>query len=904
MQTDTKAVRWKRRPRLSTWQATMGALAALVASSALVAYAVAPTAGTRIGNQATATYDDGTGTSRTVTSNLVETIVQQVASLTLTNDGAKTSAPGTQVVYPHTLTNTGNGNDTFTLTLSQSAGDNFDLSGLAIYADTNQDGVADNTTNLAGTSVPLAPGAVFSFVVSGTVPGTGLTAGNTSQITVQASSGFTPATTASNTDTTTVSNQAVINVTKAINVNSGVSPSGPYTFTLTYTNTGNATATAVTLSDVIPTGMTYAPNSGRWSVTGSTVLTDADTTAQGTAPNTIIYDFGVTQAGRVTAVINQVIPGETRTLTFQVNVNSGLSTGPINNTAQYSYNDGTTAVGPFSTNTVPFTVASTSAVSISDSGVAPTDDDGLTNDIVTENSAPQGSTVSFANVVTNAGNSTDTFNITFSNPGTNPFPSGTTFQLFKSDGVSPLLDTNNDSFPDTGPLAPGATYTVILKAVLPPTATGGPFNVTKTATSVNNPTISDSVTDRLLDITGSSVDLTNNAALAQPGVLGAGAGAEATPVVTNATNAGTTTTFTLFVNNTGPVADTYNLSASSTSLGAALPSGWSAQFFLDNGNNVRDAGDTLITNTGSVPAGGNVRVFADVRVPTGFVAGAQDVFFRAASPTSGSSDIIHDAVTVSTQRSITLVPNNTGQVFPGGTVVYQHTLTNNGSVTEGGTNSTITLSITDSTAGFTAVVYYDANNNGVIDPTDPALDDSLLTGGGALPLAVTLAPGASIPLLVKVTAPAGSVIGTSDTATLTASVTGTINSTPPPANAVATDVSTVVSGDLVLNKQQALDAACDGTADTALSSANVNAAPAQCVCYSVTAQNTGTANATSVVINDTTPAFTKVSRVATVTVGTIDTSPSVGNTGLIRATVGTLTPGQQATLSFCVRIDN
>jgi uncharacterized repeat protein (TIGR01451 family) len=201
------------------------------------------------------------------------------------------------------------------------------------------------------------------------------------------------------------------------------------------------------------------------------------------------------------------------------------------------------------------------------------------------------------------------------------------------------------------------------------------------------------------------------------------------------------------------------------------------------------------------------------------------------------------------------------------------------------------------------VLYLDNGTTpGAVDPSDTIIDDSLAAGGGTL--GVALAPGASVQLLVKVTAPAGATLGSTDTATLTASVAGVINGTAPPANATVTDVTTVISGDLTLTKTQAIDAACDGTADTAFGTSNISAAPGQCVCYSITAQNTGTANATAVVINDTTPAFTTVSRAAAVTVGTIaGTSPGVGATGLIQANVGVLTPAQQAILTFCVRID-
>src|SRR5205814_5481228 len=122
----------------TNWRQTLAALglAALVAS---VAYAAAPPANTSIGNQATATYTDASNTQRTATSNLVVTIVQQVASFTITTDGqSKFAAPGGQVVFPHTITNTGNGTDTFTLSVSNNAGgDNFDLTNLALYADSN-----------------------------------------------------------------------------------------------------------------------------------------------------------------------------------------------------------------------------------------------------------------------------------------------------------------------------------------------------------------------------------------------------------------------------------------------------------------------------------------------------------------------------------------------------------------------------------------------------------------------------------------------------------------------------------------------------------------------------------------------------------------------------------------------
>jgi hypothetical protein len=40
------------------------------------------------------------------------------------------------------------------------------------------------------------------------------------------------------------------------------------------------------------------------------------------------------------------------------------------------------------------------------------------------------------------------------NTGGNTFPAGSIVQLFQSDGVTPLTDSNGNLTPDVGPLAP------------------------------------------------------------------------------------------------------------------------------------------------------------------------------------------------------------------------------------------------------------------------------------------------------------------------------------------------------------------------------------------------------------------------------------------------------------------
>lgn len=860
---------------------TLALIAAVLVVPTMTAAQTA--AGTSIGNQASATYTDSSSVSRTATSNVVTTIVQQVASLTLTANGAKTASPGSAVFYPHTLTNTGNGADNFTLTLAPAQSGAFTLTNTHIYLDANGDGIPDNFTDLTGTQVTVTPGAAnaFKFVITGTVP-SGATAGQTNNFSVTATSVFDNTKAASDTDVTTVTPNAVINLNKVISANSGASPSGPYTVTLTYTNSGNSTATTVNMSDALPAGMTYVAGSGRWSVTGATVLTDATGDVQPAAGSPHI-DYSVT-GSTITAIVDQVAPGISGQITFQINIASGIAPGVINNTATISYNDGSGTTVSGNSNTFSFNVRQTAAVAI---------DDGAGNATETVASATQGSTVTFTDRVTNNGNGTDSFNITIP---ANIFPAGTVFTLYKSDGVTPLIDTNGDGIPDTGPLAAAAHYNVIVKAALPAgTFGGGPYTATVTATSTVvgaiNAGATASMTDQLTTITANSVDLTNNAAIGQPGVLGVGAGPEASPVVTNATNPGTTTTFVLYANNTSAVgvADSYDLLASSTTTfgsSSTLPAGWSVVFRSSLGTDCTAANlGSVISNTGVVNGGTSKLVCAVISVPANYAAGAQAVYFQAKSPTSGALDVIHDQVTVNTIHSVTLTPNGSNQVFPGGSVVYTHLLTNAGNVSEA---ITFTAPITsDTLAGWSSVLYQDTNGNGSLDAADQAVSTATT---------FTLNPGQSVTLFVKVIAPSGAATGAIDTTTPRAGYNSTF--------ATAQDQTTVIAGELRLLKEQTLDATCSGVAGAfGQSNITAGAVPGACVIYRITATNAGTSNITSVVVSDATPAFTvyRNNPAASTTVGTI-TAPANGIAGTIQATVGTLTPGQQAVIIFAVKI--
>jgi len=840
-----------------------------------------PPAGTSIGNQATATYSDASNTPRSTTSNVAITIVQQVASFSLTADGAKFAAPGGQVYYAHTILNTGNGTDTFNLSAANNAaGDNFDLTSLALYADANGDGLPDNATPIT-TSGPIASGGTFRFVAMGIVPAA-QTAGQTALITVTAggTATATPAPAQNNTDTTTVTGNGVINLTKSISAGSGPAGSGPYTVTLTYNNVGNSTATNLNLRDLLPAGMAYVANSGRWSVTGGTILTDANNAdAQGSAPDTIVYDFGVTVAGRVTAVIARVLPGQSGTLTFSITIPAATPAGLLQNNASYLYDPGTgTPVGPFNSNTADFTVTQGVSVTLTGQTIA---------------SALQGGTVIFTNVVRNTGNGIDTFDITMA---TGTFPGGSTFNLFQSDASTPLIDSSGNGVPDTGPLTPNQTYEVIVRVTLPTGVSGGgPYTATKTARSKVDNTVFATANDVLTTIGTSTVDLTANAAL--PGGAGVGTGPEAAAVVSNSSNPGTTTRFTLYVNNTSTSGDSYGLAASTVSSFASLtlPAGWTVVF--------RDSGNAVISATGIVGASGNQLVYADVTIPAGATPATTQLYFRALSPSTAASDTLHAAVVVNATRNLTLSPNNTGTISPGGTVVYTHTLVNNGNVLEGdGVASIVNLTLTHSQPGWSAIVYYDADNDGIVSATDPAVTDLSFVSAGA----AGLAPGESVRLLVKVFAPPGAALGMIDAVSFTATTVNGTYVTTVPAPTTVIDNTTVVSGDVTLVKEQALDANLDGVPDAPYATAQITtgALPGRSIRYRITVTNVGTAPATTVHVFDTTPAYTVYTSTgpAATSVGSIVTVPANGAAGALEWNIGTLNPGQSAIVTFGVII--
>src|SRR6185295_4415583 len=177
----------------------------------------------------------------------------------------------------------------------------------------------------------------------------------------------------------------------------------------------------------------------------------------------------------------------------------------------------------------------------------------------------------------------------------------------------------------------------------------------------------------------------------------------------------------------------------------------------------------------------------------------------------------------------TLVPNNSAQVAPGGSVTYTHLLSNTGNVTEGdGVGSTVSLLTGDNQPGWTSTLYVDTNNNGIFDGgIDQPIADLGTIGG--------VAPSTSVRVFVQVFAPAGAPLGQVNLTTVSLETNNVGYVSAAPGLVTATDQTTVLNGQVQIVKSQALDAGCDGLADGAYTLANITtgAVPGACLRYQI-----------------------------------------------------------------------
>ena len=869
--------------------------AAVGAALGSAAFGASPEAGAVIGNQAVATYTNSAGDTITVTSNTVETIVQQVAGVTLTSDNTETIAPGGKAFLPHIITNEGNGADSFLLTAVEADTGTLDTTQLVFYPDANMDGVADSATPLTSTPV-LAPGEQFGVVIEASVAST---ATGTDTITITATSALDGTELDINTDTLTISNDAIVELVKSMvaDAASGGNPDiidagDTVTITLTYSSTGLAAANNYVVQDVLDGNLSYVPGSARWSDAAAPLDDDnASTLADGTngSGETIAWDYDDGQT--VNFNISSVASGRSGSVTFQAVVASTANAGLITNVASQDV-DGV-AFPP--SNTASIVVDNQYAIAVADTAIngdgtangtiaSATDDDAANNDIVTETGdVYQGGVIRQEFVLTNLSNQADSMTLQVANVD---FPAGTTFRFVGADGVTPVVGS-------IGPLAIGGSAKVTLIATLPtdltPTAT---TDYTATITTISDSSgVSDVSTAEFSgEVLAATVDLENGVA----GVEGDGAVPTnaGDPWITTTTDPGQPVTFDMVVQNEGPVSDSFNLS-----LAQALPDGWTVEFRAANGS--------IATNTGTIPADGSstfqvVVVPADDTLPSDTL-----VDIALVSSVSGQGDRIVNQVTVNEIYDVKIIDDQSAQAAPGGIVELTHTVTNEGNtvITEGAI-------LESGLSNFSGAIFWDVNGNGVIDAAEPVIDNFDDLTDGIAPGVNGLAAGDSISLIYRVQTPSTATPGVTEIGSLSLGAAlngGTATDADTTDNAVE-DRITIISGDMTLNKYQTIDADCDGatTPDSAFTKTRQPVEPGQCIRYMIEAENTGSSPATNVVISDAAPAYTAVTNCG----GLCDEDLfPAGSTATVTSTSvssdhGSILPGGVARLEFTVQVSN
>ncbi len=322
---------------------TGAGLAIAVLANPATAFAAGAAAGSTINNTATASYDAGGGTV-SVPSNQVSLVVDELLDVTVasTDPGDVPTTPGaTQEVLTFTVTNNGNGSESFHLgTIASNGNDDYDPTNVQIWLD-NGDGVFDPTTDTLytpGTNDPvLNPDAVVTVFVVSDTPGT-VTDGNRAEVVLTAESNTVLANGNNNTPGYSMPGQgtngsnAVVGATGADSEDNGfyvvnaatVSlvksavvkdpfngsepvPGATITYTIVATVTGTGSVNSLSVADPVPANTTYQAGTIKLGGVAQTDGVDADAGSFGS--NTVTVNLG-TVAG-----------GQTRTVTFDVKIN-------------------------------------------------------------------------------------------------------------------------------------------------------------------------------------------------------------------------------------------------------------------------------------------------------------------------------------------------------------------------------------------------------------------------------------------------------------------------------------------------------------------------------------------------------------------------------------------------------
>lgn len=814
-------------------------LVLIVALAMAATIAVPPAAGTQIKNQAAATYIDNSGVERTILSNQVITTVLPVYSVQVTPDLIEQPAAAGQTLnFQFRIDNLANTSDSFNATpVIDDVNSTFLPITPEVYYDENANGLVDPGEVLWSTGIVIPSNDFRYAIVRYRVP-SATTAGATATVWLNVDSASDPVSAYdyNNAANATVYNDAVINLYKSV-VPQDVRAGDTVTYVISGNNSGNKSASNIVITDVLDEDLTFSSS-------GDTRL--------------------IHSSGTITITISQLQPAESFRVEFQVTVNADTQAGMIENIATMQYETASSGIVSRSSNVSTIMVGGpgyeTTMVWIGPSGNPRALVD--TTDRSTETGVA-GTLVSFVNTVENAGLSVDVIDVTVDEIIPADLEGAVAIAFF-AENLTPLPDSNNNGMQDSGPLAPGETFDVVVKVFVPSSISTPDASITAIVRAISS--ISSSASDTTLDIvhpiTTPEIAIGNYSGTATDNTY------DKTPV--NLTgDPGTYVYFPLDVVNESQGSDTFTLSA-------VTPVGWTVRFYIDeNGDGILDPEEmSSVTNTGEIGPNAGKRIIARVLIPEGtlWTGTPVPVEFHATSLNNTTvSDYQENSITVNKVYSILLQPSRNGSAAPNSHIDYEHTLTNTGNV------AVKVMLNPDSSRNWSYVFE---------------------VGGSTVPLdsAFPLEPGQSITGIFRLFVP-GEPLGVIDVSTLEAVVQEDTSVT-----AKIIDVTVVVSANIRISK----------TVD------KTEAEPGEVLIYTVSYSNIGTEPVASFTVYDSIPFYTKLHE--SITDGTFSPLPTgvsydfgatwqtfesavFANVTTLRWELGTLNAGGSGTVSFPVVID-
>lgn len=531
--------------------------------------------------------------------------------------------------------------------------------------------------------------------------------------------------------------------------------------------------------------------------------------------------------------------------TFDVTIPAGTFEQFVSNVAYANYDTGSLGVKNIkSTNEVLVEVVSAANVIIRDTDFEaskpPLTPTGVNDDTQTIALAQAGSFLYFTNRVLNTGTNTDSFNISLDGTTTNL--SGWTVSWFRSDGVTPLTDTGIDGIIDTGPIEPAGAnlpnpndfVDIVLRVEIPenagPTANNPEASFIVLATSVADPSKTDTTTDNITDVSLALMNLDNH-------ILPLGTADPA--VITLNGASGSFLEFPLIVENNAPADgefDSYNMTT------PVLPAGWTVVYYLDTDENrVLDDGELLpVLQTREVAPGDAAFLIARIFIPEDALAdsdnnGTQDDYLLTFRATSTNNPAVFDEqidqVRVAFNNRFELTPDRQGVIAAGSATVYAHNLMNYGersnrfflTIAEGSPEWTYVLLESDGSAQLPRA----------LDPSDSIekyyIDLDEFEGGVD-----------SKDFVIQLFATSNTPVGSIDVSTIVAAANDPLAPTSPfpglPLHS-AVDLTRLVAGDLTLTK-------------SANPAAGTKVNPGDTIIYTTDFLNKSSGELTNVIIHD------------------------------------------------------